>query len=74
MSSGPEMSPAMRVHTRRALREIREFEQVADALGVDALVAWERVRALDLQLPHLSNTQLFLVALAEFAKWGSGPG
>jgi len=63
MSSGAHMT------ARRALREIRDFELVAEALGVDVLVAWERVRVLDGQLPHLSNAELFVLALAEFARW-----
>jgi len=69
MSSQFEMSPEMRAHSRRALREIRDFELVAGALGVDVLPAWERVRVLDGQLPHLSNAELFVLALAEFARW-----
>lgn len=69
-----EISPGMRASTRRSLREIRDFERVAQALGVDVPVAWDRVRVLDEQLPHLSNAELFLLALAEFARWGPRPG
>jgi hypothetical protein len=68
--SAPTEGQRQRHHkaTHKTLREIRDFELIAEVLGVDKETAHVRLREIEKERPRLTNAELSVLTLAEFAK------